>query len=828
MTKQISSLAPVIEKRFDFLHFPTRMQAFIFRNWDIVPKERIAECLGCNVRDVEKQAFNMGLGEQDDVSEWLSSGYISIIKVNWALLPYSQLLKLLDWSEEKLGMVLKDEDFLKFKLGDVKPYCDEIKYQELTAEEEAATAKIKKLLTEHFQPIDHARKAFDFFSAPTDQYGILENIEETGTVCVDSSWGLVDKTENEICGRMVSRFKKGIEKRWGLSLDGKEKYITLYLSNEKKDEEYHEIEITPKGITVIGADSAAILRALVYLEDCANAIGAFRFEIGKIKRSARFKTRLIYSFCGLYNDALDVDSQIWCPDELLENYSRNGINAIWLQGILYRLALFPFEPSLSEGMDERIARLNSLIERCAEYGIKVFLYLNEPRAMEEVFFEKHPTLMGAKRRTLRCMCSSSKEVEEYVRGAVESLCQSVPKLGGIFVISASENLNNCRAWTMQKSCPRCASKPINEIAARVCNWISESAHRVNPDLKVIIWDWGWRRAELMNASELEAYIKELDSNAIVMSGRERGIPISKGGIPGEIEDYTLCVTGIGEMARDAWRWARESGHETAAKLQINNTWECSTIPYIPLFKTVETIVDEVSKEGVDHLMLSWTLGGAPSPNIKVISRKFFKTEGASEPANKIYASIYGKDADTVRAATDLFCNAFFEYPFSHGGIYKGPANGGVANLLFEKETGFDATMTCFAYDDLTHWRNQYPEDVYEHQFKKMCDMWQQGLELLAPTDATELKDMAEAVYIQLRSSENQIKFVRARNRGDVDAMVDIAKAEIPLAIKLWSLMEKYPQIGFEATNHYYYTKGMLMEKVINCQYLIDKLSTVCI
>jgi len=46
MTANISPLAPITEKRFDFPHFPTRMQAFIFRNWEIVPKERIAECLG--------------------------------------------------------------------------------------------------------------------------------------------------------------------------------------------------------------------------------------------------------------------------------------------------------------------------------------------------------------------------------------------------------------------------------------------------------------------------------------------------------------------------------------------------------------------------------------------------------------------------------------------------------------------------------------------------------------------------------------------------------------------------------------------------------------
>ncbi len=825
MKKTISPLAPVVEDSLSFPHFPTKMQAFIFRNWDTVPAERIAACLGCSVEQAEKQAFKMGLKPQGDVSKWLTRGYISIIKANWSLIPYDQLLSLLGWDEEKLGMVLKDEDFLKFKLGDIKPYCDKTEYCELTEEEEKLTEKIKRVIEESFLPVEDAKEAFDFF-AQSEMPPKAEKKVTSGYVCPDASWGICDETGDSVCARIVSRFKKQFEADWSINLDGSAKYITFRLFDEKKTEEYHEIDISSDGIVIKAADSAGILRALVYLEEKANYNGSFSFKPCLVKRNARFKTRIIYSFCGLYNDALDTDSRLWCPDSLLENYSKNGINAIWIQGILYRLAHFPFEPSLSVGMEKRLERLNELVDRCADYGIKVFIYFNEPRAMEEAFFEKHPSIMGAKRRTLRCMCSSAPEVGEYVENAIESVCKSARGLGGIFVISSSENLNNCRAWTMDEECPRCTTRSMSEIASQVCNRISQAAHRVNPDIKVIIWDWGWRRPELMDGEELEKYVKALEPGAIVMSGRERGIPIAKGGIAGEIEDYTLCVTGVGEMARDAWRWARETNHETAAKLQINNSWECSTIPYLPLFKTIETIVDDVAREGVEHLMLSWTLGGAPSPGIKVVSRKFFDTEGDPDKDDNILTSIYGKDAKLVKKATDIFCDAFSEFPFAHQGIYKGPANGGAANLLYEKDTHFTATMTCFAYDDLETWRCHYPEEVYESQFEKMSDMWLKGLKILEETDACELKDMSEAAYIQLRSGTNQIKFVRARNRGDKAEMVRLAKAEIPLAVKLWTLMEKYPQIGFEAANHYYYTKGMLMEKVINCGYIIDKYSQI--
>ena len=816
-------LPPINGIKQKFPHFPTAMQAVIFRNWEIVPKQRIADCLECSEYDIEKQAVKMGLRAQSNTEIWQVRGYISIIKLNWGLLCYEQLLKLLGKSEAELALILKDEDFLKFKLGDTKFLCDKIVYRELTDDEEKQTAKIKNIIEKYFPVNPDAKEAFDFFRGINSRKSLRLN-KVPKKIVIDSSWSMVDETNNETASKIILRYKKLFEKNLGFSFESGEKKIICKLFDCKMDEEYHEIEICEDSVVITAADSAGILRALVYLEDIINSRGCLTFDTGIIKCRAKFKTRMIYSFCGLYNDALDTDSKEWCPDELLDNYSKSGVNAIWIQGILYRLAKFPFDPSLSDGMEKRLGRLRDLIKRCSEYGIKIFLYFNEPRSMDEIFFKDLPHIMGAKRRSFRCMCTSSEDVKKYVSDAVSYVCRNAEGLGGIFIISSSENLNNCRAWTMDIPCHVCSKRSISEVASEVNNLIIDAAHSVNPDIKVIVWDWGWRREELMNGDDVEKFIKSLSPGAILMSGRERGIPIEKGGIKGEIEDYTLCVTGVGEMAKDAWKWARERGLETAAKLQINNTWECSTIPYLPLFKTVETVLSDIAKEGVEHLMLSWTLGGAPSPNIKVASRSFFETEGAGDDDLNIYDVMYGEDAKLVKSATDKFCDAFYEFPFSHQGIYKGPANNGAANLLYEKDTGLKATMTCFSYDDIESWRMHYPEDVFEAQYTKMVTLWKEGLDILKNTKCEELYDMSRAVFIQLQSSENQIKFIRARNNSDYTKMTELAKAEIPLAIELHQLMDKYPEIGFEAANHYYYTKGMLKEKILNCTYICDKYS----
>ena len=40
--------------------------------------------------------------------------------------------------------------------------------------------------------------------------------------------------------------------------------------------------------------------------------------------------------------------------------------------------------------------------------------------------------------------------------------------------------------------------------------------------------------------------------------------------------------------------------------------------------------------------------------------------------------------------------------------------------------------------------------------------------------------------------------------------------------QMLELMNKNASIGFEAANHYYFSKGQLAEKIVNCKYLIEK------
>ena len=115
----------------DVPHFPSRMHAFVWRNWRLVETVRLARVLGTTEKNVTAVAESMGLPAAGTVASTMRErGYITLIRRNWHLLPYDQLLSLLDMTADELAHTLREDDFLYHKLGHLKPKCEPLVYQE--------------------------------------------------------------------------------------------------------------------------------------------------------------------------------------------------------------------------------------------------------------------------------------------------------------------------------------------------------------------------------------------------------------------------------------------------------------------------------------------------------------------------------------------------------------------------------------------------------------------------------------------------------------------------------------------------------------------------
>ena len=82
-------------KALDFPFFPAKHLAGIWHNWNLVPPSRIAAVLETSEENVISAGESMGLVRDDSKLELFASrGYQTIIRTNWHLLDYEQMLQL--------------------------------------------------------------------------------------------------------------------------------------------------------------------------------------------------------------------------------------------------------------------------------------------------------------------------------------------------------------------------------------------------------------------------------------------------------------------------------------------------------------------------------------------------------------------------------------------------------------------------------------------------------------------------------------------------------------------------------------------------------------
>ena len=721
-------------------HFPDVLHAFVWRNWQLVEPERLAEVLGTSAERVTELAVSMGLPPSVSVPrEMEERGYITLVRRNWHLLPYEQLTQLLGISPEELAFRLREDDVLYIKLGALKPRCEPVKYREPDAAARQRAVEIKNLVLRQFG----------------------------------------------------DRLDQPAEPRFGFVAD------------------------------------------LSQVEDQ---------QPSSSERNANEGLRFIYSYCATFGDPLADPKLEAFPEGLLARLSGQGVNGIWLHTVLRQMAPGGTDfPEFGAGHEARLANLRKLVRRAKGFGIDVYLYINEPRAMPKAFFEHRPEMAGVQEGEYEAMCTSDPRVRQWVGDSLAYVFREAPELGGVFTITASENLTNCASHGQHHRCPRCAKRTEADIVSEINSVIADGVHRAAPAAKVIAWDWGWS-----GHGDARETIAQLPNSVWLMSVSEWSLPIERGGVASEVGEYSISAVGPGPRATRHWDYAKQRGLKTVAKVQLNNTWELSAVPYLPVLDLVAEHCERLAKADVDGMMLSWSLGGYPSLNLE-LAQQFAARPApeASAALNVVAERNFGpRAAPLVRQAWTKFSCAFQEYPYDGAVLYNAPQQMGPANLLYGQPTGYSATMVGIPYDDLNGWRGPYPPHVFAEQFQKVADGWAEGLadleaaQTLVPTDlrAAAIADLrvAQAAQLHFGSVANQTRFIMARdalvaaqNRADADILrgelIAILDREIELARRMFELSSTDSRLGYEAANHYFYVPLDLVEKVVSCDYLRTRL-----
>ncbi len=698
--------------------FPSRLHAFVWRNWALVPSPKLAQCVGATPGEIEMIARSMGLEAPRGLRDAdRRRAHLTIIRRNWHLLPYDQIRGLLGWSVERLAHTLREDDFFFIKLGSLKPAAETLRWAPPSPQQTARAAEIAEFVRETFP--------------------------DGGIEGADPLFSFVDHLASP------------------LSAAGK-----------------------------------------------------------PTARSAEAPLRMGYSYFALSGDPLLDPTLDPYPDGLLARLAARGENAVWLHVELAHLAPVPWR--MESGMDRRLATLRDLVARAGQHGIEVFLYLNEPRSLPSTSpaFTKHPEWRGVLKGDSNAVCTSTPLVRDAIRDGIASICRAVPELGGFFTITASENLTNCWSHGEAAGCPRCEKRPPAEVIAEISTTIHDGIRAAGGNQRYIAWDWGWRDEWALDAIAL------LPPGIGFMSVSEWELPIERGGIKSTVGEYSISSIGPGPRAMRHWQAARERGLRVTAKIQCGNTWEISAIPYLPVLENITRHATALRDAGVNDIMLGWTLGGYPSPNIEAISE--IEAGGSLDTlARKRHGEPHAAVAATFWRE---FSAAFREFPYHIGSVYQAPLQMGPANPLWPAPTGYTACMVGIPYDDLKSWRSIYPEDIFISQLEKVAGGFETAIAKLReavaapPTVMAEELVFAEVAAIHFASVANQSRAVIARDAGDTRGLREICAAEARLALRLHALQCRDSRIGFEASNQYYYTPQDLVEKAINCNWLAARLA----
>ncbi|MGI6713600.1 MAG: hypothetical protein ACOX3K_00850 [Bacilli bacterium] len=611
-----------------------------------------------------------------------------------------------------------------------------------------------------------------------------------------------------------------IAKLIGKSLDElevlllEEDFLSVKLGNFKPD--VKDVTYTPLNVEEINRTNQIKEELEHYDLDDGPLFDFSLLPNRSFERNNNHHKRIIYPYSVPAGDIFLFDSQEYLTDEYLTAYKQENINGIWLTGILSKLALNPLDPLLSVDYLLRRNNLRNLVERCRKFDIGVYLYFNELRAIniEKVPSERRGTIINQQ----ASLCLENAENQKMIYDMFKDLFDDIA-FDGVITITMSENLTHCQSLK-EINCPRCLDKAKYTSAVKINNLISKAAKDSKNQPEVIANLWGW--SSFMNWERKDVFkgIKKLNRDISIMCVSEYDKEIDVLGFKNRVIDYSISHPGPSEISEEMLTFAQKKGHKVYAKIQINNSWECSAVPYIPCFSLIHEHLNNLQAIGVNDYMLSWTLGGFPSRALSLAALKH-EAFNFDEWCKKVFNS----DNKRIPLAFHLVSEAFAHYPFSLNSIYFSPTTLGPANYLSLNKTNLESSMVCYSFDDYEKWTNPYPSEIYLEELNKVCQGFHDALDILdnIRTNDTleEAKRYLSAAYIHLKSNDLITRFSVSKAKGG--DLVTPLKGLYKLLQRLLILTKEDGKIGFEASNQYYYTRRLLIERAIAIKNMLKRL-----
>lgn len=590
-------------------------------------------------------------------------------------------------------------------------------------------------------------------------------------------------------------------------------------------QEQYGISIHRSQVKIEAAGQEGIRRGIYALTDvlCENS-GRLPEEL-RITREPWLKTRLGRSPFSpikrwpVYTDEL-LDDQDYYPDALLERLAHDAVNGIWIVSELRELSETSFRKTDSR-REQRLKKLEQLVQKCHGYGIKVYLFMIEPFAVlpDDELLRDHPEMFGPPAWGGKtCFCPAEANTRQYLFDSFRSIFTAAPQLGGVINICLGERPTTCLSSvrTSEQRPVACQTKcglGMDEIMERNLRAMEDGIKAAAPDARLIAWFYLPETESL--APWVATAASKIPEGVIPQFNFESASVKIQLGKPRRAGDY--WVSCIGPSPRFLKTARRNNVKDLGAKLQLSCGHEFTVVPYISAPGIAYRKYHAMYKAGVNHVMQSWYIGNFPGLLSKAMGLLAFEDFQENEKSFliRLAKQEWHSDWHPVVKAWKKFYAAYQKFPFSLLFQYYGPQNSCV-NWKFH--------FLPELYPLTPLWKPNFPasgdaageclggfelEEILT-LLSELCNSWRQGCRLLEPLyrkyskDRERLRDLnvAKATEILFFGTWNLFRFYLLRHllysgdRSSLEPMIDCVKAQQELFRELIPLLEFDSRLGF--------------------------------
>ena len=600
---------------------------------------------------------------------------------------------------------------------------------------------------------------------------------------------------------------------------GGDRYPIRFVKADVAGKESFLLTVREDGVTVAAEETEGVRRALVCIEEeMTKREGAF-LPLGEIRRKPYIKTRMTRGFFSPTNRAPKfgdelLDTAEYYPDEYLNRLAHNGTNALWIYTSFRALIDTPvFEQNKTE-VAARIQKLSRVVARCARYGVKVYIFAIEPHGLTDEEAALHPALLGGKRSNGRHpICLRAPAAQEYVIGAVETLFRTVPDLGGLISITAGERTTACPSVLGFTDCPRCKAYGRGENLAFGTDIIKEGIRRAGTGAEFVSWTYGHR---YWAEEDVREYVSKVPADVSLMQNFEDGGVNIQLGKPRIAWDYWLSYVGPCDKYVLTAEAAKDRGIRMWAKMQVCNSHELATVPYIPAPGILYDKYKKARELGTTGIMECWYFGNYPSQMSRASGALSFLDRFESKEAFlfELAAGMYGQSrAARVVAAWQCFEEGYKNYPTNVMFNYYGPMHDGVVwrLQLLPKNNPLSRTWLLPDVPD----GDRIGECLFRgHTLDeaialaaRINECWQRGLDQLPLPESDEFSTLARALGVLFSSGHHILSFYRLRaalGKGEADGkeclekMRALVTAEMENSEKMIALCRADRRLGYHS------------------------------